>query len=132
MGGTGSARSIDVGVWLGGDTMQRAFPRAPFTGNVTFFEWGHPREGVAAGIGGNGVFVRTRDLSPVGSFVTLRLHLPLPRNAAFTVLGKVVRVVRGGGGGMTPSGMGIEFLDIGAGHRQDLLEFIRSRAPAAA
>ncbi len=111
--------------------MARAFPRAPFTSEVTYFEWGHPREARAAEIGGNGMFLRTRDLLPVGSFVTVRLALP-GLGRGFTVLSKVVRVVRGGRAGLSPSGMGLEFVDIGASNRGRVLAYIARFGPLAA
>jgi len=110
--------------------MDRAFPRAPYAGAITYFEWGKPREAVAAGIGGNGVFLRTPEILPVGSFVTVRLALPGAAKP-FTVLGKVVRVVRGGTG-LTPNGIGVEFVDMAANQRKGVLDYIASRGEAAA
>ncbi len=120
---------MSLGIAATEDIMARAYPRAPFTGNVRYFLWDRPFDASAREVGGNGLFLRTYDLLPEGSLLTLRLALPGGRHA-FTVLGKVVRVVRGGA--LRDAGMGIEFLDIAVSDRRRILEYIAERRPACA
>ncbi|MBI3181454.1 MAG: PilZ domain-containing protein [Myxococcales bacterium] len=103
---------------------QRRYPRAPMSGEVKFYEWNRPFQADAAEISGNGLFLKTGSSLPEGSMLTLRLNIPgLAR--AFTVLGKVVRTVRGGL--LKPAGMGIFFVDIAAGDRRSILDYVSRR-----
>ncbi len=90
-----------------------------------------PFEAAATEIGGDGIFLKTTQLLPEGSMITVRLALPGVERA-FTVLARVVRVVRGGLSGLRPAGMGIQFIDLGAGERKLVLDYIHARLPVAA
>src|SRR5947209_20519501 len=94
-----------------GRTMEhdhREFDRAPLSSPVKFFDWGQAIAADAVEISASGIFVKTQLLLSEGSMLTLRVTLPGLRQA-FTVLGKVVRTVKGGL--LAPTGMGIRFLD---------------------
>ena len=103
----------------------RQYERAPFAGVVRFFEWDRARTAPAAEISGGGLFLQTPLPLPEGRLLTLRLELP-GMEQAFTVLARVVRTVRGG----LPSqvGMGLQFLDIGPGHRARIEGYVAARA----
>lgn len=102
----------------------RKYPRAPLSGTVKFFEWNRPHQAAAAEISGNGVFLRTHSALGEGAMVTLRLSIPgLAR--PFTVLGKVVRTVRGSL--LHPSGVGIEFVDIAPTDRRSIIDYVARR-----
>ena len=60
-----------------------------------------------------------------GQLLTLRVSLPMGRS--FTVLGRVVRTVRGSWARLRKTGMGIQFVDISADDRRALLDYISSR-----
>lgn len=122
---------MDLPVGYQEGNMARSFPRAPFTAAIRYFEWDRPREAHASEISAGGLFLRTRELLPEGSFITLRLLLP-GAGHAFTVLGKVVHVMRGSHVGHKPAGMGVEFLDIGARERCRIEDYVASRLVAAA
>lgn len=103
----------------------RQHPRAPFSGMVRFYEWNRPHQADAEEISASGVFLRTASALPEGSLVTLRLAIPgLTR--AFTVLGKVVRTVKGGL--LRPSGMGVRFVDIAAMDRRAIDAYVSQRS----
>ena len=76
------------------DTEHLELPRAPLTGSVRYWEWNQPRTAEGVEISGNGVFLRTSHVLSEGAHLTLRLELPAV--PGMTVLGKVVRTVRGG------------------------------------
>lgn len=107
----------------------RKYPRAPMSGTVRFYEWNRPMQADAAEISGNGMFLRTPSVLPEGSMVTLRLMLP-GLDRAFTVLGKVVRTVRGSI--LKPAGVGVEFVDIASSDRRSILEYVARRMLRAA
>jgi uncharacterized protein (TIGR02266 family) len=114
----------------GGERQQahvRAHARAPFTGAVRYFEWDRARTAQALEISAGGLFLRTPAPLPEGQMLTLRVELPGTRSA-FTVLARVVRTVRGGP--LRDSGMGLEFLDISAGHRQLIEGYVAARVGA--
>lgn len=108
---------------------QRKYARVPFSGPIKFFDWNRPIEAEGAEISGNGVFLRTTASLPEGSLLTLRLGLP-GADRSFTVLGKVVRTVRGGL--FRPAGMGVRFVDIAAPDRRQVLEYVARRTLRAA
>lgn len=114
-----------------GIAMERAYPRAPLTVPVRYFEWNRVRDATAAEIGGNGMFLRTDSLLPEGTLITVRLALPGARRA-FTVLARVVRVVRGGPGSQRSTGMGIAFVDLQSADRALVLDYVYARRRAAA
>jgi len=108
----------------------RRFPRAPLTGPVKFFNWDRPMQADALEISPEGIFLKTGQALPEGALLTLRLTLP-GWAQAFTVLGKVVRTVRGGL--LRPAGMGVRFIDISATARASIWEYVARRAlPRAA
>jgi hypothetical protein len=107
----------------------REFVRAPYSGHVKFFDWGRARSAEAIEISGSGVFLKTESTLAEGSMLTLRLALPGTR-LGFTVLGKVVRTVKGGR--FAAAGMGIHFIDLRPADRDAIVAYVSFRtAPAA-
>ena len=103
--------------------------RVPFTGKVDYFCWDQRKCADALEISPDGIFLRSPDVLPEGSMVTLRLALP-GLSRGFTVLGKVVHVVLG-----DPTlrrGMGINFLDIAPRDRDRILDYVAHRPRLAA
>ena len=107
----------------------REFNRAPLSAPVKFFEWGRAVAAEAIEISAGGIFLKTQLLMSEGSMLTLRVTLPGLKHA-FTVLGKVVRTVKGGL--LAPAGMGIRFLDLMPHERQLICEYVSQRALEAA
>ena len=107
----------------------RKYPRAPLSGTVRFYDWNRPLSADATEISASGMFLRTESTLPEGSMVTLRVSLP-GLQKAFTVLGKVVRTVRGSL--LRPPGLGIQFVDISAQDRRTVLEYVARRTLRAA
>jgi len=107
----------------------RKYPRAPLSGSVRYYEWNEPLEAKAAEISASGIFLCTRASLPEGSMLTLRLHIP-GQLRPFTALGKVVRTVRGGV--VRTAGMGIQFVDIAAGDRKSIAEYVARKLMHAA
>ncbi len=112
----------------GGNNL-REFARAPMSGTVKFFDWNLPAQAEGTEISGGGMFLRTRAVVAEGAMVTVRVTLPGLRRA-FTVLGKVVRTVKGGL--FSPSGMGLRFVDLAPGDRQTILDYVARRSPQLA
>jgi uncharacterized protein (TIGR02266 family) len=111
------------------DANNRKYPRAPLSGTVKFYEWNRPFQADASEISADGMFLKTEASLSEGAMVTLRLSIPgLAR--AFTVLGKVVRTVRGSL--LRPPGLGVHFVDIAAGDRKSITDYVAQRAPRAA
>ena len=71
----------------------------------------------------SGIFLRTAEVAAEGSHVTVRLELPGQQGV--TVLGRVVRTVKGGL--LEVAGMGIRFLDLVPTQKSLIEEFVRSR-----
>lgn len=107
----------------------REFLRAPLTSTVKFFDWNHAQAADAVEISASGIFLKTRALLSEGSMLTLRLSLPGLKHA-FTVLGKVVRTVKGGL--LADAGMGIRFLDLRPADRDVIVAYVSQRALEAA
>ena len=105
---------------------QREHPRGPIQARVRYFEWNQPHEAVATEIGGGGIFLETAQPAAEGSLLTLRVALPVGRS--FTVLGRVVRTVRGSWARLRRNGMGIQFLDLSAGDRHAVLGYLEEHA----
>lgn len=106
------------------DTEHQQRPKVPLTGQVRYWEWNEPRVAEGVEISDQGVFLRTSHVLAEGAHLTLRLELPaLP---GMTVLGRVVRTVRGGK--LTASGMGIRFLDLTPAQHQCIVSFVAQRA----
>jgi c-di-GMP-binding flagellar brake protein YcgR len=96
---------------------------------VKFFDWNRPFQAGAEQISASGVFLRTTSELPEGSMLTMRLTIPgLAR--AFTVLGRVVRTVRGSL--LRTPGLGVHFVDIADCDRRALLEYVAVRERRAA
>ena len=112
----------------GGNNL-REFARAPLSAPVKFFEWNQPSQAEGTEISGGGIFLRTKAVLAEGAMVTVRVTLPGLKRA-FTVLGKVVRTVRGGL--FSPPGMGVRFVDLSPGDRQTILEYVARRSPQLA
>jgi hypothetical protein len=109
---------------------QREFPRAPLCETVRFFAWNEPFDAQAAEIGGGGLSLQTE--LPIAEGTLLTLRVSLPASSSFTVLGKVIRTVRGGWGSLRKAGLAIQFLDLGATDRQAVLAYVaRHQARAA-
>lgn len=100
--------------------------RAPFTERVEYFCWDQRRSAEARDISPDDIFLRSSELLPKGSMVTLRLQLP-GGSRGFTVLGRVAFVT-----GDAPLGMGITFLDIAPRDRDRILEYVERRPSCAA
>ena len=107
-------------------TTQREHPRGPIQAHVRYFEWNQPHEAVAVEIGGGGIFLETPAPVTEGSLLTLRVALPIGRS--FTVLGRVVRTVRGSWARLRKTGMGIQFIDLSAGDRSAVLGYLEQHA----
>lgn len=106
----------------------REFPRAPFGVAVRFFDWDKAHVARGQAIGGGGLFLETSAPIPEGALLTLRVSLPA--SATFTVLGKVVRTVRGGP--LRSPGLGIRFLDLAVRDRDAILDYVARHAARAA
>ncbi len=102
----------------------REFKRAPLSGVVKFFAWDQTRQAEGVEVSGGGVFLRTREPLSEGSMITVRLAVP-GLNRAFTVLGKVVRTVKGGL--FAAPGMGVRFLDLKPADRESILQYVEGR-----
>lgn len=102
--------------------------RAPLSGAVRFWDWNQPRIAEAREVSPGGIFVATREPLAEGAHLTLRLELPGERG--ITVLGRVVRTVKGGV--LAVAGMGIRFLDLSPSQRQLIKDFVDRRSPAMA
>jgi len=102
----------------------REFARAPLSGPIRFFEWNEARAADAVEISASGIFLKTTRLLAEGSLVTLRLTLPGLKRA-FTVLGKVVRTVKGGL--LAEPGMGVRFMDLQPGDRDIIHAYVQRR-----
>ncbi len=105
----------------------RDLPRAPLTGSVRYWEWNQPRTAEGVEISGAGVFLRTREVLAEGAHLTLRLELP--GVDGMTVLGRVVRTVRGGV--LATAGMGIRFLDLTPEQEGQIADFVSRRGVPA-
>ena len=105
----------------------RAHVRAPYRESVRYFEWDRARLAQGTEISAGGIFLRTHAPLPEGRMVTLRLSLP-GSSRDFTVLARVVRTVQGGV--LREPGMGLRFLDLPAGARGVIEDYVRGRSAA--
>lgn len=107
----------------------REFPRAPIGVAVRYWEWGTARQAEGVELSANGLFLKTTQVLPEGARVTVRLELPGQRG--MTVLGEVVRTVKGGL--LAVAGMGVRFVDLSPSQRELISDFVAARAlPATA
>lgn len=95
------------------------------TGAVKVFSWGLPRAAEAAQVSPNGIFLRTDAALGEGALVTLRLQLP-GLHRSLTVLGRVVRTVKGGV--FAAPGMAVRFLDLLPSERALVARYVEARA----
>lgn len=105
----------------------RSSPRAVLTGRVRYWEWDRVRSADSVEVSSGGIFLRTPEPLPEGAHLTLRLELP--GGPGMTVLGRVVRTVKGGV--VRVAGMGVRFLDLLPSQRQAIQRFVESRAVPA-
>jgi hypothetical protein len=103
---------------------KRAESRVPYTAKVDYYCWDKRRAGDALEISPNGLFLRSPEVLPEGTLLTLRLSLPGAARR-FTVLGRVVHVVLGGA--TLRRGMGVHFLDIAPRDRDLILTYVANR-----
>lgn len=104
----------------------REFDRVPVSGTVRYWSWNEPRQAQALELSGGGIFVKTADPLPEGAHVTVRVEVP--GKGGLTVLGQVVRTVKGGM--LAVAGMGIRFLDLLPSQRRLITDFVASRQVA--
>ena len=105
---------------------KRQHARGPIHAHVRYFAWNEPREATATEIGGGGIFLETEAPAAEGELLTLRVALPVGKS--FTVLGRVVRTVRGSWARLRRAGMGIQFVDLSASDRHAVLDYVAARS----
>ena len=98
----------------------------PLVKPVRFWVWNQPRVAEALELSERGVFLKTASVLGEGQHLTLRLELP--SDGRITVLGRVVRTVKGGL--LATTGMGVRFLDLTPSQRASIGQFVESRAIA--
>lgn len=104
-------------------------PKAPLTGQVKFFDWNRPQVAEAMEISTQGVFLKTATPLAEDRLLTLRIQLP-DGSRPFTVLGKVIRTVKGSM--FRPGGMDIRFVDLSASDRALIEAYVQRRTLRAA
>jgi Tfp pilus assembly protein PilZ len=109
---------------------QREFPRAPLAELVRFFDWNEPFDAQATEIGGGGLFLQTDRPLAEGALLTLRVKLPA--GPSFTVLGRVVRTVRGGWAQLRKPGIAVQFMDLSSNDRRSVLAYVARHSAQAA
>jgi uncharacterized protein (TIGR02266 family) len=107
----------------------RLVSRAPLTGLVKFFAWSTPQQAEAMEISVEGIFLKTTEPLAEGRLLTLRLQLP-DGSQPFTVLGKVVRTVKGSQ--LRLAGMEVRFVDLAATDRAAIAAYVQRRTLRAA
>jgi len=103
--------------------------KAPLAGQVKFYDWNRPQMAEAVEISTRGVFLKTAEPLAEDRLLTLRLQLP-DGSRPFTVLGKVIRTVKGSL--FRPGGMDIRFVDLSAVDRASVEAYVRRRTLRAA
>jgi len=107
----------------------REFPRAPIGVPVRYWDWGTARLAEGLELSANGLFLKTTQILAEGARLTVRLELP--GRQGMTVLGQVVRTVKGGL--LAVAGMGVRFVDLSPSQRELINQFVATRAvPATA
>src|SRR4051812_37284769 len=104
-------------------------PKASLTGQVKFYDWNRPQLAEAMEISARGVFLKTAAPLAEDRLLTLRLQLP-GGSRPFTVLGKVIRTVKGSM--FRPGGMDIHFVDLSAADRASIETYVQRRTLRAA
>jgi len=104
-------------------------PRAPLAGPVRFYDWNRPQQAEAVEISVSGIVLKTATLLEEERLLTLRLQLP-DGSRPFTVLGKVVRTVKGSL--LRPGGMEVRFVDLSAADRTAIDSYVKRRTMRAA
>ncbi len=105
------------------DSEHRNGSRAPLATAIRFWKWNEPRTAQGGELSTSGIFLRTHDVIQEGAHVTIRLELP--GHSGITVLGRVVRTVKGGL--LEVAGMGIRFLDLVPTQKALIEEFVAAR-----
>lgn len=103
--------------------------RAPLSTPVKFFDWNRPQTAEAVEISVRGVFLKTAEPLAEDRLLTMRLQLP-DGSRPFTVLGKVLRTVKGSM--FRPGGMDIRFVDLAASDRLAIEAYVQRRTLRAA
>jgi hypothetical protein len=104
-------------------------PRAPLAGPVKFYDWNRPQQAEGLEISVSGVFLMTATPLVEGRLITLRLQIP-DGSRPFTVLGKVMRTVKGSL--LRSGGMEVRFIDLSAAERKAIDSYVQRRALRAA
>ncbi len=104
------------------------FIRAPLAGPVRF--WVSERQSVAVAreISAGGISLETDELVHSGARVTLQLNVP--GGQTLTVLGEVVRTVRGGV--LNAATMGVRFVDLVPDHQRSIITYVMRQVLQAA
>jgi len=103
--------------------------RAPLSTTVKFYDWNRPQTAEAVEISARGVFLKTAEPLAEDRLLTLRLQLP-DGTRPFTVLGKVMRTVKGSM--FRTCGMDIRFVDLSAADRLAIEAYVQRRTLRAA
>lgn len=103
--------------------------RAPLGVTVKYFDWNRPQEAEGTEISVQGVFLKTAEPMAEDRMLTLRVTLP-GGSRPFTVLGKVVRTVKGSR--FRPGGMDVRFVDLAAPDREVVSTYVSRRMMKAA
>jgi c-di-GMP-binding flagellar brake protein YcgR len=104
------------------------FIRAPLMGPVRF--WANDRQSVAVAreISAGGISLETDELVHPGARVTLQLNVP--GGQTLTVVGEVVRTVRGGV--LNAASMGVRFVDLVPDHQRSIITYVMRQVLQAA
>ncbi len=103
------------------ETLER---KAPLAGQVKFYDWNRPQTAEAVEISTRGIFLKTPAPLAEDRLLTLRVQLP-DGSRPFTVLGKVIRTVKGSL--FRPGGMDIRFVDLLASDRASIEAYVQRR-----